>query len=144
MSNHMEVFFLVKPAGLFHDSSPGTTFYCTHMRLVLNCDLLLRKHAATTSPPARQNCRLKAMTQKLSDNEWTSSCSTTHTNTTSELKLKLLLLLFLSVVWLYPYVPALNSGRFPSNDLMTFSKNHWPKNPLHSWSHSSNIQNEDK
>lgn len=65
----MEVFFLVKPAGLFHNSSPGTTFYCTQMRLVLNSDLLLRKHAATTSPQARQNCRLKAMTQKLSDNE---------------------------------------------------------------------------
>lgn len=78
MSNHMEVFFLVKPAGLFHDSSPGTTFYCTQMRLVLNSDLLLRKHAATTSPPARQNCRLKAMTQKLSDNEWTSSCHNAH------------------------------------------------------------------
>lgn len=53
-------------------------FYFTQMRLVLNSDLLLRKHAATTSPPARQNCRLKAMTQKLSENEWTSSCHNAH------------------------------------------------------------------
>ena len=58
MNDHMEVFFLVKPAGLLHDSSPGTTcaffFYYTQMEAVLNTDLLLRQHAAATSPPHTQ------------------------------------------------------------------------------------------